>query len=219
MQQSALVPPLLIPRFCCPGTPPMDIPFINRLPPELLVAITTFITDQNTIFQLATVCRHWHDTLTGTATLWTSIDCRSRSRTSILLQRIQVQSYRCYRRSGSLCARGGPHHRQPYPQNEVDPYNLIFSRTRRPSVSPRWTGPHTQRNVDRQMGSPPRPVPPPLHFVLPGSIPCPKDFGSFGPPLRFRSVRIDGDQRFDKAHPPKRSVSSPSRPPVLFETL
>ena len=65
----------------------MDIPFINRLPPELLVTITTFITDQNTIFQLATVCRHWHDTLTGTATLWTSIDCRSRSRTSILLQR------------------------------------------------------------------------------------------------------------------------------------
>ena len=65
----------------------MDIPFINRLPPELLVAITTFITDQNTIFQLATVCRHWHETLTGTATLWTSIDCRSRSRTSILLQR------------------------------------------------------------------------------------------------------------------------------------
>ena len=65
----------------------MDVPFINCLPPELLVAITTFITDQNTIFQLATVCRHWHDTLTGAATLWTSIDCRSRSRTSILLQR------------------------------------------------------------------------------------------------------------------------------------
>jgi len=65
----------------------MDVPFINRLPPELLVAITAFITDQSTIFRLATVCRHWHDTLTGAPTLWTSIDCRSRSRTSILLQR------------------------------------------------------------------------------------------------------------------------------------
>ena len=67
----------------------MDVPFITRLPPELLVEITTFITDQSTIFRLATVCRHWHDVLTGTATLWTSIDCRSESRTSILLQRSQ----------------------------------------------------------------------------------------------------------------------------------
>lgn len=65
----------------------MDVPSINRLPPELLVAITTFITDQSTIFRLATVCRHWHDALTEAATLWTSIDCRSESRTSILLQR------------------------------------------------------------------------------------------------------------------------------------
>jgi len=65
----------------------MDVPFINRLPPELLVAITTFITDQSKIFRLATVCRHWHDVLTGAATLWISIDCRSESRTSILLQR------------------------------------------------------------------------------------------------------------------------------------
>jgi len=65
----------------------MDIPFINRLPPELLVAITTFIADQNTIFRLAAVCRHWHDILTGTPALWTSIDCRNESRTSILLER------------------------------------------------------------------------------------------------------------------------------------
>ena len=65
----------------------MDTPFIYLLPPELLVAIATFITDQSTIFRLATVCRHWHDALTGTAALWTSIDCRSESRTSILLQR------------------------------------------------------------------------------------------------------------------------------------
>jgi hypothetical protein len=64
----------------------MDVPFINRLPPELLVVITTFI-NQSTTFRLATVCRHWHDVLTGAATLWTSIDCRSESRTSILLQR------------------------------------------------------------------------------------------------------------------------------------
>ena len=65
----------------------MDVPFINRLPPELLVAITTFIAHQRTTFRLATVCRYWHDALTGTATLWTSIDCKSKSRTSILLQR------------------------------------------------------------------------------------------------------------------------------------
>jgi len=65
----------------------MDTSFINRLPPELLVAITTFITNQSTIFRLATVCRCWHDVLTGTAVLWTSINCRSGSRTSILLQR------------------------------------------------------------------------------------------------------------------------------------
>ena len=65
----------------------MDVPFINRLPPELLVAITTFIADQSTTFRLATICRHWHDVLTGTATLWTFINCRTESRTSILLQR------------------------------------------------------------------------------------------------------------------------------------
>jgi len=65
----------------------MDVPLIYRLPPELLVATTAFITDQSAIFRLATVCRHWHDVLTGTPTLWTSIDCRSESRTSILLQR------------------------------------------------------------------------------------------------------------------------------------
>ena len=65
----------------------MDVPFINRLPFELLVAITALTPDQSTIFRLATVCRHWHDALTGAATLWTSIDCRSESRTSILLQR------------------------------------------------------------------------------------------------------------------------------------
>ena len=64
----------------------MDVPFINRLPPELLVAIASF-TDQSTIFRLAMVCRHWHDVLTETPTLWASIHCRSRSRTSILLQR------------------------------------------------------------------------------------------------------------------------------------
>ena len=79
---------LLIPASssCRPRTP-MDPPFINRLPPELLVTITTFITNQDTIFRLTTVCRYWHDALTGAATLWTSIDCRSESRTSILLQR------------------------------------------------------------------------------------------------------------------------------------
>jgi len=65
----------------------MEVPFVNRLPPELLAAIMTFVTDQSTIFRLATVCRYWHDVLTGTATLWTSIDCRSTSRTLILLQR------------------------------------------------------------------------------------------------------------------------------------
>ena len=64
----------------------MDAPFANRLPPELLLTIATF-TDQNTIFRLATVCKYWHDVLTGTATLWTSIDCRNESRTSILLLR------------------------------------------------------------------------------------------------------------------------------------
>lgn len=65
----------------------MDVPFINRLPPELLVVIVTFIADQYMTFRLATVCRHWHDVLTGAPALWTSIDCRSKSRTSILLQR------------------------------------------------------------------------------------------------------------------------------------
>ena len=63
----------------------MDAPFAN-LPPELLLAITAF-TDRSTIFRLAAVCRYWHDVLTGTATLWTYIDCRNESRTSILLQR------------------------------------------------------------------------------------------------------------------------------------
>ena len=78
---------LLILASCCLGPPSMDVPFVNRLPPELLVAITTFITDQSTIFRLATVCRYWHNVLTETTTLWTSIDCRSTSRTVILLQR------------------------------------------------------------------------------------------------------------------------------------
>ena len=65
----------------------MDVPSTNHLPPELLVEITTFIPDQSTIFRLATVCRHWHDALTEAAILWISVDCRSESRTSILLQR------------------------------------------------------------------------------------------------------------------------------------
>ena len=78
---------LLTLTFFYPRTPPMDLQHINRLPPELLVEIATLITDQSTIFRLATVCRCWHDALTGTTTLWTSIDCRSESRTSILLER------------------------------------------------------------------------------------------------------------------------------------
>ena len=61
-------------------------PFINRLPLELLLAIAIF-TDQRTILRLIAVCRYWRHVLTGTATLWTSIDCRSVSRTSILLKR------------------------------------------------------------------------------------------------------------------------------------
>ena len=66
----------------------MDARSINRLPPELLIAIVSnLITDQDTIFRLVTVCRYWHDVFTGTATLWTSVDCRNKSRTSIQLQR------------------------------------------------------------------------------------------------------------------------------------
>lgn len=65
----------------------MDASFINHLPPELLAIIASFTTDQNAIFLLATVCRYWHNALTGTAVLWTSIDCRSESRTLILLRR------------------------------------------------------------------------------------------------------------------------------------
>ena len=65
----------------------MDAPSINHLPPELLIVIATFITDQSAIFRLAAVCGYWHNVLTGTSTLWTSIDCRSGFRTAILLQR------------------------------------------------------------------------------------------------------------------------------------
>jgi hypothetical protein len=65
----------------------MDVPSVNHLPPELLIAIATFITDQSAIFRLATVCGYWYNVLTGTPTLWTSVDCRRGSRTAILLQR------------------------------------------------------------------------------------------------------------------------------------
>ena len=67
--------------------PSMDTSLVDRLPPELLLAITTFIIDQNTISRLAAVCRYWRDVFTGTPTLWTSIDSRTEYRTSILLQR------------------------------------------------------------------------------------------------------------------------------------
>ena len=65
----------------------MDAPSIGHLPLELLIVIATFITDQSAIFRLATVCGCWHNVLTRTSNLWTSIDCRSGSRTAILLQR------------------------------------------------------------------------------------------------------------------------------------
>jgi hypothetical protein len=65
----------------------MDAPSIDHLPPELLITIATFITDQSAIFRLAAVCRCWYDVLTGTSTLWTSIDCRRGYRTAILLHR------------------------------------------------------------------------------------------------------------------------------------
>jgi hypothetical protein len=65
----------------------MDAPLISRLPPELLIAIATFIPDQSAIFRLATVCGCWYNVLTGTPAVWTSIDCRRGSRTAILLQR------------------------------------------------------------------------------------------------------------------------------------
>ena len=66
----------------------METPLINRLPLELLVAIArSFVADPSAIFRLAMVCRCWCDVLMEAAILWTTIDCRSRSRTSILLQR------------------------------------------------------------------------------------------------------------------------------------
>ena len=65
----------------------MDVPSVNHLPPELLIAIATFITDQSAIFRLATVCGYWYNVFTGAPTLWTSVDCRRGSRTAILLQR------------------------------------------------------------------------------------------------------------------------------------
>jgi hypothetical protein len=75
------------PATCRLRPPPMDAPFVNCLPPELLIAIATFIPDQSAIFRLATVCGCWYNVLTGTPAVWTSIDCRRGSRTAILLQR------------------------------------------------------------------------------------------------------------------------------------
>ena len=65
----------------------MSTSFADRLPPEPLIAVTTFITNQIALFRLTAVCRYWRYVLIGTATLWTSIDCRNASRTLILLQR------------------------------------------------------------------------------------------------------------------------------------
>ena len=67
--------------------PLMGAPFANRLPPELLLAIMTFIADKSTISRLATVCGYWRNVLIGTASLWASVDCRNASRTLILLRR------------------------------------------------------------------------------------------------------------------------------------
>ena len=54
--------------------PSMDTPLADRLPPELLLTITTSIIDQSTISRLSAVYRYWRDVFTGNPTLWTSID-------------------------------------------------------------------------------------------------------------------------------------------------
>jgi len=49
-------------------------PKINRLPPEVLALIPSFLTDHKDLFFTTHVCRHWRNTIVAFPLLWSSSD-------------------------------------------------------------------------------------------------------------------------------------------------
>ena len=63
---------------------------INRLPPEILSLIPTFLhhkRNRRSLIRWSQVCRHWRNVLIATPALWTHFSCKDLSRTHAFIER------------------------------------------------------------------------------------------------------------------------------------
>ncbi|KAF9650285.1 hypothetical protein BDM02DRAFT_3080723, partial [Thelephora ganbajun] len=63
---------------------------VNRLPPEILSLIPTFLhykRSRRSLIEWSQVCRYWRNTFINTPALWTHFSCKDPARTHAFLER------------------------------------------------------------------------------------------------------------------------------------
>ena len=63
---------------------------VNRLPPEILSLIPTFLhhkRSRRSLIRWSQVCRYWRNTFTNTPALWTNFNCKDLARTRTFIER------------------------------------------------------------------------------------------------------------------------------------